>query len=139
MKTFVLQRKVAAIFVGIVAGILIPSIVSAWPWSTDMMNQPSIKPQEGVMLPFPKRSIPVMGIPTKVKNRDESKALVNPVPPSKTSFRKGRQLYRIFDATSTEILQRFDNPSEFYIDNQIEKLDNGNVESALLMGGRNND
>jgi mono/diheme cytochrome c family protein len=74
----------------------IPSAVFAWPWSQDMMNQPSIKPQEGAMTPFPKRSIPVMGIPTKVANREESKDLVNPVAVTGSSLKKGRNLFRIY-------------------------------------------
>ncbi len=74
----------------------IPSAVLAWPWSQDMMNQPSIKPQEGAMTPFPKRSIPVMGIPTKVANREDSKDLVNPVAVTGASLKKGRNLFRIY-------------------------------------------
>ena len=76
--------------------ITIPSVALAWPWSQDMMNQPSIKPQEGEMTPFPKRSVPVMGIPTKVANRDESKDLVNPVAVTGASLKKGRNLFRIY-------------------------------------------
>jgi mono/diheme cytochrome c family protein len=74
----------------------VPSLVLAWPWSQDMMNQPSIKPQEGAMTPFPKRSVPVMGIPTKVANREESKDLVNPVAVIGASLKKGRNLFRIY-------------------------------------------
>ena len=39
----------------IILALLFPSLAMAWPWSQDMMNQPSIKPQEGVMRPFPQR------------------------------------------------------------------------------------
>ena len=67
---------------------LLPSVAMAWPWSQDMMDQPSIKPQEGVMTPFPKRSVPVIGIPTKVSSRDESKDLVNPVAVTEASLKK---------------------------------------------------
>ena len=74
----------------------IPSAVLAWPWSQDMMNQPSIKPQEGTMTPFPKRSVPVIGIPTKVANREESKDLVNPIAVNGASLKKGRNLFRIY-------------------------------------------
>ncbi len=75
---------------------VLPSAAGAWPWSQDMMNQPSIKPQEGAMTPFPKRSIPVMGIPTKVANREDSKDLVNPVAVTGASLKKGRNLFRIY-------------------------------------------
>ncbi|MCG6968590.1 MAG: hypothetical protein LJE85_02385, partial [Gammaproteobacteria bacterium] len=78
-----------------ITALLLPAIVLAWPWSQDMMNQPSIKPQEGTMYPFPKRSIPVQGVPTKVASRDEAKDLQNPIPVSEESLKKGRTLFRI--------------------------------------------
>jgi len=90
--------------------VLMPSVVYAWPWSTDMMNQPSIKPQEGVPTPFPSRSIPVMGIPTTIKNRDEAKDLVNPIPLSKASLKKGRTLFRIYCAACHGLSGKADSP-----------------------------
>ncbi len=80
----------------LLAGLLLPSVAFAWPWSTDMMNQPSIKPQEGVMAPFPKRSIPVQGIPTMVKNREEAKSLENPIPVTTASLKEGKFLYKVY-------------------------------------------
>jgi len=87
----------------VLLGLLIPSAAYAWPWSQDMMNQPSIKPQKPVemdgkleMVPFPKRSIPVGGFPTKIHNRDEAKDLKNPTPPSEASIGRGRNLFRIY-------------------------------------------
>lgn len=80
----------------LLAALLLPSVAFAWPWSTDMMNQPSIKPQEGEMAPFPLRSIPVQGIPTMVKNRDEAKSLVNPVPVTTASLKKGKMLFKVY-------------------------------------------
>jgi len=85
------MKKILSFFVLL----FIPSVVMAWPWSQDMMNQPSIKPQEGPMTPFPRRSVPVMGIPTKVANREEAKNLVNPVPVTAATLKKGRTLFRI--------------------------------------------
>lgn len=86
-------------FVSACAGILlVPSVALAWPWSTDMMNQPSIKPQEGKMTPFSHRSVPVQGIPTQVANRDEAKPLVNPIPATPESINKGRTLFKIYCA-----------------------------------------
>ena len=81
----------------VVAALIFPSMVFAWPWSTDMMNQPNIKPQESFettpfphMAPFPEHSVPVMGFPTKVHNREEAKSLKNPIPPTEASIQKGR-------------------------------------------------
>jgi len=90
--------------------LLLPTVVLAWPWSQDMMNQPSIKPQEGEMYPFPKRSVPVMGIPTKVANRDESKPLKNPIPATPASIKKGRVLFRIYCAACHGLTGRRDTP-----------------------------
>ena len=71
----------------------------AWPWSVDMMNQPSIKPQEtqdGVIFNFPKRSIPVNGRPTKVSDRVEADGLTNPIAATKESIKQGKQLYTMY-------------------------------------------
>lgn len=87
-----------------------PSVALAWPWSQDMMNQPSIKPQEGAMKPFPKRSVPVMGIPTKVANRDEAKNLVNPVMATAESIKKGRTLFRIYCSACHGLAGKADSP-----------------------------
>lgn len=90
--------------------LMLPSVVFAWPWSQDMMNQPSIKPQEGEMYPFPKRSIPVFGIPTKVANRDEAKDLKNPIPASAESIKQGRNLFRIYCAACHGLTGKAESP-----------------------------
>ncbi len=89
----------------IAAVCLLPQVAFAWPWSTDMMNQPAIKPQQPSLLvdqvemyPFPGRSIPVQGVATKVANRDESKSLTNPIAATAESINTGRSLYRIYCA-----------------------------------------
>jgi mono/diheme cytochrome c family protein len=97
----------------------IPSVALAWPWSQDMMNQPSIKPQEGVMTPFPKRSVPVMGIPTKVANREEAKSLVNPIPLTAASLKKGRNLFRIYCSACHGLTGKADSP----VSNKIGAID----------------
>jgi mono/diheme cytochrome c family protein len=87
----------------VLLGLLIPGTAFAWPWSQDMMNQPAVKPQKPVemdgkleMVPYPKRSIPVTGLPTKIHNRDEAKNLKNPTPPTEASINRGRNLFRIY-------------------------------------------
>ncbi|MBL4747651.1 MAG: cytochrome c [Magnetovibrio sp.] len=70
----------------------------AFPWSTDMMNQPSIKPQEQIK-PFPKHSVPVGGIPSmEWADRDATEKLVNPFPPTAKSLEKGKMLFKIYCA-----------------------------------------
>ena len=94
----------------LLTALTIPSAAMAWPWSTDMMNQPSIKPQEGVMTPFPSRSVPVMGIPTKVANRDEAKNLLNPIAATAASIKKGRTLFRIYCSACHGLAGKADSP-----------------------------
>ena len=87
----------------IAAVCLLPQVAFAWPWSTDMMNQPALKPQapsiftgKTEMHPFPARSVPVQGVATKVANREEAKGLTNPIAATPASIKKGRTLYRIY-------------------------------------------
>lgn len=90
--------------------LLFPSVVFAWPWSTDMMNQPSIKPQEGIMTVFPRHSVPVDGYPTKVANRDEAKPLKNPIPLTEASLKKGKTLFKIICAACHGLTGKADSP-----------------------------
>ncbi len=94
----------------IVAALMLPGVAMAWPWSTDMMNQPSIKPQEGTMTPFPRRSVPVSGIPTTVASREETRNMVNPVAASEASIKKGRKLFKIYCAACHGLTGKADSP-----------------------------
>jgi len=100
----------------LVAAMVFPAAAWAWPWSTDMANQPSIKPQEPLseheikMEPFPKRSVPVDGIPTTVANRDEAKDLQNPTPVSDASLKRGRTLFRIYCSACHGLTGKADSP-----------------------------
>jgi len=101
----------------IIAALLFPSVVFAWPWSTDMMNQPNIKPQESAitspypeMEPFPTRSVPVTGFPTKVANREEAKSLKNPIPLTEASLKKGKTLFRIICSACHGLTGQADSP-----------------------------
>lgn len=89
---------------------VLPGLALAWPWSQDMMNQPSIKPQEGPMVAFPRRSIPVTGIPTQVADREAAKDLLNPIPVSLASLKKGRDLFRIYCAACHGLTGAADSP-----------------------------
>lgn len=75
---------------------LLPAVALAWPWTRDMMNQPSIKPQEGVMVPVPSRSVPVGGYPTPVRDRLSAYRLANPVAVTSASTARGHQFFTIF-------------------------------------------
>ncbi|NOZ54099.1 MAG: cytochrome c [Gammaproteobacteria bacterium] len=105
-----MKKAVVLLSVSVLLGLIVPASVLAWPWSQDMMNQPSIKPQEGKMWPFPKRSIPVMGLSTKVANREESKELTNPILASAESIKEGRTLFRVYCAACHGLSGKADSP-----------------------------
>jgi len=81
---------------------LMPVLAQAWPWSQDMANQISVKPQESVdeskpgMTPFPSRSVPVPGTTVNVKDSDAAYNLVNPIPADDKSVAKGAKLFEIY-------------------------------------------
>ncbi len=90
--------------------VFVPGIAFAWPWSTDMMNQPNIKPQEGIMTPFPRHSVPVQGIVTKVKDRDEAKPLESPFPATEKVLAQGRTLFQIYCSACHGMTGKADSP-----------------------------
>mgnify|MGYP000001706394 CR=1 FL=1 len=94
----------------VVALAITPTLALAWPWSQDMMNQPSIKPQEGPPALFPARSIPITGQPTKVKDRQEAESLDNPIAVSEASLKKGRTLFRIICSACHGLTGKADAP-----------------------------
>jgi len=79
---------------------LVPSLAFAWPWSRDMANQISIKPQEGPesVRPFPQRSVPMPGTKTMihVHDRDEAMKIANPNPATPASVRNGRKMFQTY-------------------------------------------
>lgn len=85
-----------------VALLLTPALAQAWPWSQDMANQVSIKPQESInpanpsMTPFPKRSVPVPGTTTIVKDVVAAEKLANPVAADAKSIATGARLFEIY-------------------------------------------
>ncbi len=85
--------------------LLTPALAQAWPWSDDMANQISIKPQESVnannpgMQSFPKRSVPVPGTASLVKDMDAAAKQVNPIPADAKSVALGGRLFQIYCAT----------------------------------------
>ncbi len=86
----------------VVVLLLAPSLAHAWPWSQDMANQVSVKPQESVdptnpgMKAFPRRSAPVAGTTVMVKDADAARKMVNPVPADDKSVEQGGRLYEIY-------------------------------------------
>lgn len=127
MKYSMLQRAGAFMI-----AMALPAVVLAWPWSQDMMNQPSIKPQEGPMTPFPARSIPVTGIPTQVSSREETRDMTNPIPVTDASLKKGRTLFRIYCAACHGLTGKAESP----VSNKIGAIDltDDYVQKSLTEG-----
>lgn len=79
-----------------------PTFAQAWPWSQDMANQVSVKPQESPdagkpgMTPFPKRSMPVAGTTVVVRDMEAAKKMANPVEANEASVAKGQRLFNIY-------------------------------------------
>lgn len=86
----------------VVVLLLAPSLAQAWPWSQDMANQISIKPQESTdaassrMTAFPKRSVPVAGTTVMVKDADAARGMANPIPVDDKSVAQGGRLFAIY-------------------------------------------
>ncbi|MDX8385943.1 MAG: cytochrome c [Gallionella sp.] len=84
-----------------IALLIAPMTVQAWPWSDDMANQISIKPQESTgaglgMTPFPKRSVPVAGTTVFVRDMEAARNMVNPVSADAKSVATGERLFSIY-------------------------------------------
>jgi len=85
-----------------IAMLLAPTFAQAWPWSQDMANQVSTKPQESVgssasgMKIFPRRSVPVAGTTVRVADMEVARKMDNPVRADENSIAKGRRLFGIY-------------------------------------------
>ncbi len=87
-----------------IALLLAPAWAHAWPWSQDMANQVSVKPQESVdpanpgMRAFPKRSAPVAGTTVHVADMEAARKMANPVAADGVSVAQGKRLFNIYCA-----------------------------------------
>ncbi|HZW86595.1 MAG TPA: cytochrome c [Gallionella sp.] len=96
-KSFLAIIKLLAIVL-----LFTPAFARAWPWSNDMVNQISVKPQESAdpanpgMTPFPKRSVPVPGTTMMVRDQEAALKLTNPIVPDEKSVATGGRLFRIY-------------------------------------------
>ena len=96
------ERTALALLVG-----LLPSLGNALPWSKDMRNQPSVKPQESQVelnaTSVPRDGVDLFRAPKDlselVRKRVEARSLENPMPASDTSLNRGKVLYDIHCAT----------------------------------------
>jgi S-disulfanyl-L-cysteine oxidoreductase SoxD len=132
-----------------VALLLSPALAQAWPWSQDMANQISIKPQESVdtknsgMKIFPRRSVPVPGTTNMASNQDAALKMANPIPADEKSVAKGAKLFEIYCVPchgksgtgdgyvgAKLILRPFDLTSE-----RLAGLPDGHIWGMMTFGG----
>lgn len=80
-----------------------PVLAQAWPWSKDMSEQISVKPQESVdpshpgMALYPEHSIPAPGTTVYYKDRPTTEKLAkNPIAPDQKSLELGGKLFGIY-------------------------------------------
>lgn len=82
--------------------LLAPALAQAWPWSKDMSEQISVKPQESVdpnhpgMATYPEHSVPVPGTTVFVKDMETADKLKNPVAAETKSVELGGRLFGIY-------------------------------------------
>ncbi|MCC7202213.1 MAG: cytochrome c [Nitrospirae bacterium] len=76
--------------------IIAPVSSQALPWSKDMFNQPSIKPQETAPLPVPPGTVNSKGMEKEIKNRSGAANIINPVKPDDASIARGQAMYNIY-------------------------------------------
>jgi mono/diheme cytochrome c family protein len=85
-----------------IALLIAPAVAQAWPWSKDMSEQISIKPQESVdpsnpgMQPYSERSVPIPGTTSFVKDMDAADKQKNPVAANQKSLELGGRLFGIY-------------------------------------------
>jgi len=81
----------------LVFGVASPGPARGFPWSKDMIRQPSLKPQESPR-PEPEGSVPVDGRDRPMNREEAARKLRNPVPASAESVENGKKLYTIYCA-----------------------------------------
>ncbi len=96
------EQNLRAVFLFVI-GITVPNLGAATPWSKDMKNQPSVKPQES-LVEVNRSSVPSDGgdlyrapkdMGELVRMRLDAGKLSNPVPKSAESLNRGKTLYDV--------------------------------------------
>ncbi len=135
-------------WLGLACVALLPAVAGAWPWSRDMANQISVKPQEGsdAIRPFPARSVPMPGTNMLfyVHDRDGAIKLANPKPATEESVHHGRKFFQIFctpchgksgtgdGPVGEKFLIR---PFDLTADNEQKVLSEGYIFGTVAFGG----
>jgi len=97
MRSVFHQNKKRTLYLTVLLSFLAPGIVLALPWSHDLVDQPSYKPQEMTYPKTPKGAVAVEDklAPAPVKSKAEAANISNPIAPSDASLARGKVLYDI--------------------------------------------
>jgi len=88
-------KQMASLWLGLSIVFLIPGLVLAWPWSQDMVNQATRKPQEDPIEVI-SSIVPRQGRLIEVTEKDEAAWIENPVSLSAASLERGKKLFETF-------------------------------------------
>jgi mono/diheme cytochrome c family protein len=92
-----IKLMIFAVAVLVLAGVGVGSLALRGAFSTNMGDQPSLKPQERPLEP-PVGSVPQGNWERAINREEAGKALRNPVPPTLASLENGKRLYGIYCA-----------------------------------------
>jgi S-disulfanyl-L-cysteine oxidoreductase SoxD len=113
----------------------------AWPWSTDMSRQPSIKPQRAPRA-APPDSVPTQGKMIPIDRVEAGKKLQNPVKPTPASIEKGKQFFNIYclpchgseGKGDGPVSKKFTTPSNLTSEESRNRAD-GYIFATIRQGG----
>ena len=101
--------SVAPLLVPIALLVLGVAPARSWVWRTDMVQQPSIKPQEAPR-PIPENSIPRQGKELHIDRVEAGKRLRNPLESSPATVESGKNFYQIYCALCHGLEGKGDGP-----------------------------
>ncbi len=67
----------------------------AWPWDKDMYSHPAMRDQQERPTPMP-GTLPLKGGEVPLSREEAARELKNPVPPTESSLKKGKELFGIY-------------------------------------------
>jgi len=94
-----LIREKAPLLVLLLTLLVLPSAVTAMPWSWDMFEQISEQAQENPALPTPEGTVPFGGRLSYASDRGAAQTLVNPAEATPASLERGRYKYETYCST----------------------------------------
>lgn len=122
---------------------LLVSVGGVWamPWSTDMYDQPSVKPQEEEIL-LPEGSVPTTGRVKTMPRQEADKKLKNPIPATEESIEIGRERFQIVCAPchgvdgkgGGEVAKKFIPPPDLTSD-FVQGRSDGYIFATITNGG----